>query len=186
MFETCFKPCSVEDTEGPVVVTQPLRSLPVTTSQRAFRDASSAFSSLELPSALTLDRLVSVVAGIRGKQIRIRATEKLVGTSICGLWLPGTKVEWVFHPPTPWELQRQQFILHELAHMVLGHDTTPGAGTVLKSGFRGLSPEIVRRALMRTEYRTLEEATAEYLADLLAEALRKGPREPGAFEDVFG
>jgi len=70
--------------------------------------------------------------------------------------------------------------------MVLGHDTTPGAGTVLKSGFRGLSPEIVRRALMRTEYRTLEEATAEYLADLLAEALRKGPREPGAFEDVFG
>jgi hypothetical protein len=72
-------------------------------------------------------------------------------------------------------LQRQQFVLHELAHMILGHDTIPGAGTVLKTGIRGLSPEIVRRALMRTEFRTLEEATAEYLADLMAEALRAGP-----------
>jgi hypothetical protein len=179
-------PYPVEATEGSVVVTQSLRSLAVTTSEQAFREASAAFAALELPSALTLNRLLSVIEGIRGKQIRIRATEKLVGTSICGLWLPGAKVEWVFHPPTPWELQRQQFILHELAHMVLGHDTTPGAGTVLKSGFRGLSPEVVRRALMRTEFRTLEEATAEYLADLMAGALRVGPGEPGAFEDVFG
>lgn len=172
--------------KGPVVVTQSLRSLSVTTSEQAFRDASAAFAALELPGALTLTQLLSVIEGIRGRQIRIRATEKLVGTSICGLWLPGAKIEWVFHPPTPWELQRQQFILHELAHMVLGHDTTPGAGTVLKSGFRGLSPEVVRRALMRTEFRSLEEATAEYLADLMAEALRAGPGEPGAFEDVFG
>jgi hypothetical protein len=172
--------------KGQVVVTQALRSLSVTTSEKAFRDASGAFAALELPGGLTLSLLLSVIEDIRGKRIRIRATEKLVGTSICGLWLPGAKIEWVFHPPTPWELQRQQFILHELAHMVLGHDTTPGAGTVLKSGFRGLSPEIVRRALMRTEFRTLEEATAEYLADLMAEALRAGPGEPGAFEDVFG
>jgi hypothetical protein len=57
---------------------------------------------------------------------------------------------------------------------------------VLKAGMRGLSPEIVRRALMRTEFRTLEEASAEYLADLMAEALRAGPGEPGAFEQVFG
>ena len=131
--------------------------------------------------------LVSVIEDIRGKRIRIRATGEAVrNTSICGLWLPGVKVEWVFHPPTPWELQRQQFILHELAHMVLGHDTTAGAGTVLKSAFRDLSPEIVSRALTRTEFRTLEEARAEYLADLMADALREGPGEPGAFEEVFG
>lgn len=155
-------------------------------SEQAFRDASSAFAALELPGGLTLSLLLSVVEDIRGKKIRIRATEKLVGTAICGLWLPGVRTEWVFHPPTPWELQRQQFILHELAHMVLGHDTIPGAGTVLKNGFRGLSPEIVHKALMRTEFRTLEEATAEYLADLMAEALRAGPGEPGDFEEVFG
>jgi hypothetical protein len=39
---------------------------------------------------------------------------------------------------------------------------------------------------MRTEFRTVEEATAEYLADLMAEALRGTPTEPGAFEEVFG
>lgn len=163
-----------------------LPTLPATTAEEAFRDASTAFAGLSLPPGLTLSGLLKVVAGIRGKSIRVVATERLVGTSICGLWLPGKRDEWVFHPPTPWELQRQQFVLHELAHMILGHDTTPGAGTVLKTGMHGLSPEIVRRALMRTEFRTLEEATAEYLADLLAEALRSGPGEPGSFEQVFG
>jgi hypothetical protein len=172
--------------KGHAVVSQAPRSLSVTKSEQAFHDASRAFASLELPGGLTLGLLLNIVEDIRGKRIRIRATKKLVGTSICGLWLPGEKVEWVFHPPTPWELQRQQFVLHELAHMVLGHDTLPGAATLLKSAIRGLSPEMVRRALMRTEFRTLEEATAEYLADLMAEALRARPGEPGAFEEVFG
>jgi hypothetical protein len=163
-----------------------LQSPPATTAQRAFRDASKAFAALSLPGRLTLSLLLDVIEDIRGKRIRIVATERLVGTSICGLWLPGEKDEWVFHPPTPWELQRQQFVLHELAHMILGDDATPGVGTVLNAGLQGLSPEIVRRALMRTEFRTLEEATAEYLADLMAEALRAAPGEPGAFEQVFG
>ena len=181
-----FQPPPLKLLKGHAVVPPALRSLSVTTSEQAFRDASNAYAALELPGGLTLSLLLRVVEDIRGKRIRIRSTEKLVGTSVCGLWLPGAKIEWVFHPPTPWELQRQQFILHELAHMILGHDATPGAGAVLKSGFRGLSPEIVRMALMRTEFQTLEEATAEYLADLMAEALRAGPGEPGAFEEVFG
>lgn len=176
----------MEAIEGSSTVTHALRSTPVTTSEQAYRDASKAFAALSLPGRLTLSVLLNVIESIRGKRIRIVATDKLVGTSICGLWLPGRKDEWVFHPPTPWELQRQQFILHELSHMILGHDTTPGAGTVLKTGISGLSPEIVRRALMRTEFRTLQEATAEYLADLMAEALRSVPGEPGAFEQVFG
>jgi hypothetical protein len=172
--------------EGSSAVKHALQSLPVTTAQQAFRDASAAFAGLRLPGGLTLSLLLNVIEDIRGKRIRIMATERLVGTSACGLWLPGENAEWVFHPPTPWELHRQQFVLHELAHMILGHDTVPGAGTVLKAGMRGLSPEIVRRALMRTEFRTLEEASAEYLADLMAEALRARPGEPGAFEQVFG
>jgi hypothetical protein len=184
MFQTSL--AELKLLKGHLVVPQVLRSLSVTTSEQAFSDAFKAFAALRLPGGLTLNLLLSVIEDIRGRRIRIVATDRLVDTSICGLWLPGEKDEWVFHPPTPWELQRQQFVLHELAHMILGHDTVPGAGMVLKAGIRGLSPEIVRRALMRTEFRTLEEATAEYLADLMAEALRVGPGEPGAFEEVFG
>jgi hypothetical protein len=51
---------------------------------------------------------------------------------------------------------------------------------------QNLSPELVRKALMRTEFGSVEEAAAEYLADLMAEALRESPGEPGAFEEVFG
>lgn len=167
-------------------VAQALHALPLSTSERAYREALGAFTALKLPSRLNLELVVRAVEAIRGRRIRIRATEKLVGTSICGLWLPGKRHEWVFHPPTPWELQRQQFVLHELAHMILGHDAHPGAGALLHEGLQHLSPELIRKALMRTEFRTLEEATAEYLADLLAEALREAPGEPGAFEEVFG
>ena len=158
----------------------------INTSRRAFRDASDSFARLDLPAKLSLEVLVRAVEAIRGRRIRIQATEKLVGTSICGLWLPGKRQEWVFHPPTQWELQRQQFVLHELAHMILGHDARPGAGVLLGKGLQNLSPEFVQRALMRTEFGTVEEATAEYLADLLAEALREASGEPGAFEEVFG
>ena len=166
-------------------MTQALRSLSITKSEQAFRDASKAFESLNLSSGLTLEQIVSAVEEIRGRRIRIKATDRLLGTAICGLWVPGRRQEWVFHPPTPWELQRQQFILHELAHMVLGHDAN-SAARVLIEGLQSLPPELVRRALMRTEFRTVEEATAEYLADLMAEALRGTPTEPGAFEEVFG
>ncbi|QQQ64341.1 hypothetical protein [Paenarthrobacter ureafaciens] len=167
-------------------VAQALHALPPTASERAYREAVDAFAGLELPPRLNLELIVRVVEAIRGRRIRIRTTDKLAGTSICGLWLPGKRHEWVFHPPTPWELQRQQFVLHELSHMILGHDAHPGAGSLLHEGLQHLSPEVIRRALMRTEFRTVEEATAEYLADLLAEALREGPGEPGAFEEVFG
>lgn len=165
---------------------QGLPTLSITTSKRAFRDASEAFSALKLPSRITLKLLVATVEKIRGRRIRIRSTDRLIGTSICGLWLPGKRQEWVFHPPTPWELQRQQFVLHELAHMILGHDAHPGAGALLHDGLQNLPPELVRRALMRTEFGSVEEATAEYLADLMAEAIREIPGEPGAFEEVFG
>lgn len=165
---------------------QTVLGLSLSSSQRAFREASDAFALLGLPKRLNLELIIRAVEVIRGRRISIRATEKLAGTAICGLWLPGKSREWVFHPPTPWELQRQQFILHELAHMILGHDAHPGAGALLHEGLQNLSPELVRRALMRTEFRTVEEATAEYLADLMAEALREAPGEPGAFEEVFG
>lgn len=165
---------------------QGLPTLSITTSERAFRDASEAFAALKLPTRITLELLVGAVEEIRGRRIRIRSTDRLIGTSICGLWLPGKRQEWVFHPPTPWELQRQQFVLHELAHMILGHDAHPGAGALLHDGLQNLPADLVRRALMRTEFGSVEEATAEYLADLMAEAIREIPGEPGAFEEVFG
>ena len=62
--------------KGHVVVTQALRSLSVTTSEQAFRDASGAFAALELPVGLTLSLLLSVIEDLRGKRIRIRAIER--------------------------------------------------------------------------------------------------------------
>lgn len=167
-------------------MTQIPSGLSLTTSQRAFQTASLAFEALGLPERLDLELVVRAVEKIRGRRISIRASKRLVGTSICGLWVPGERQEWVFYPPTSWELQRQQFILHELAHMVLRHDAHPGAGALLHKSLQNLSPELVRKALMRTEFRTVEEASAEYLADMMAEALRESPEEPGAFEEVFG
>ena len=52
-------------------MTQALRSLSITKSEQAFRDASKAFESLNLSSGLTLEQIVSAVEEIRGCRIRI-------------------------------------------------------------------------------------------------------------------
>jgi hypothetical protein len=89
MFETCL--AELKLLKGHLVVPQVLRSLSVTASEQAFSDAFKAFAALRLPGGLTLSLLLSVIEGIRGRRIRIVATDRLVGTSICGLWLPGEK-----------------------------------------------------------------------------------------------
>ncbi|BCW35812.1 hypothetical protein StoSoilA2_18680 [Arthrobacter sp. StoSoilA2] len=80
--------------------------------------AANAFYSLALPTHLNLERLVEVVEGVRHRPIQIEAAGALNGGSICGLWLSTDEVEIILHAISPSGLHRQQFVLHELGHMV--------------------------------------------------------------------
>ena len=148
--------------------------------------AARAFDSLPLPAHLSLERLVHVVEGVRCRPIEIEAAGFLNGGSVCGLWLSTDEVEVILHAVSPSGLHRQQFVLHELGHMVLRHDELVVPAYYVGVLFPNLSPGLVRRVLGRSSFSDEFEAAAESLADLFAAAIRNSAREPRSFERVFG
>jgi hypothetical protein len=148
--------------------------------------AAEAFVSLRLPSHLTLESLVAIVSARRHRRIEIEATTILNGTSVCGLWLSTDTREIILHAVTDSALHRQQFILHELGHMILRHDELGVSSDYAGSLFPNLDGEMVSRALARSSFVDDLETAAETLADLLAGAIRDSTMEPRSFEQVFG
>ena len=144
--------------------------------------ARTAFSALDLHGRVSVDSIVSLVEGRRGKPISIAISRHLNGTEICGLWLARRGDDLIFHAATDSELHRQQIVCHELSHMILRHDEIDGPGL---PGLR-LVGEGTAMAFGRSGFQDSYELAAEALADLLTYAIRSSTREPEEFEGVFG
>lgn len=144
-----------------------------------------AFKRLRLPARVTLDSLIEHLQVLRGRRIVIIESAHLTGSKICGLWIPREQVDVVYHAAAKGLLHRRQMILHELAHMILRHDEAEDATWQGVSVFRELSGEVVAKALARGDFRSDLEATAEYLADLLAAAIRESSQEIYSYEAYF-
>ena len=147
--------------------------------------AREAFQRLRLPAHLTLELLIKHIEVLRGRRIVVVETAQLSGKKICGLWVPREEVDVVYHSVTRGDLHKQQMILHEISHMILRHDERDEATWQGIKVFQQLSGEVVAKALARGDFRSDLEATAEYLADLLASALRESNEEIFNYEDYF-
>ena len=101
-----------------------------------------------------------------------------------GIWLNTGFGDYILHAPTASELHRRQIVLHELAHMILGHDLATGQ-TSAAALFPDLPEEAVLRTLARGHTDNAMEREAEALADLLASSLRHNRRH-SSFVRVFG
>jgi hypothetical protein len=154
------------------------------------REAADAAAGLGLGGSFGLDELLDAVSAGRGRPIDIQAVRGLGAGQVTALWLSLPEVELILHAETESELYREQVILHELAHMVLGHDVLDGESSAVHSLLPDLSGALVRGALARCHERSHREVAAELLADLLATGLsgsrRRPHREPLNFEAVFG
>ena len=150
------------------------------------RSAAEGFRALNLPSRLSLDRLTSIIEKVRGRRIEIDVCESLNSGTVCGLWLSTNTREIILHAPTPSALHRQQFILHELGHMVLRHDEVVVSANYAETLFPNLPGEKVSRILGRSDFLDHIEAAAETLADLFAAAIRDSSIEPRSFERILG
>lgn len=148
--------------------------------------AAEGFRALNLPSRLSLDRLISIIEKVRGRRIEIDVCESLNSGTVCGLWLSTNTREIILHAPTPSALHRQQFILHELGHMVLRHDEVVVSANYAETLFPNPSGEKVSRILGRSDFLDHIEAAAETLADLFAAAIRDSSIEPRSFERILG
>jgi hypothetical protein len=149
---------------------------------------STAVAELELGEAFTFDALVGAVQTIRGRRLRIvELSDVGEHEGLCALWLMRDEEDLVLHARTESALHRQQFVLHELAHMILGHDAAavadPNTPDIL---LPDIPADTRRRLLRRQDLDTPEEVMAESLADRLAAAIRGSTMHGSRYLEVFG
>lgn len=152
---------------------------------RRRRRAEEAVARLGVPARFGLDELVACVARSRGTTIEVAELPEITPEEgLFGLWLSTQHGDYILHAPAASELHRRQIVLHELAHMILGHDLREDEG-----GAKALFPDIgsgaVLRVLARGHEDSAMEREAEELADVLARSMRQG-RRSSAFSEVFG
>ena len=148
--------------------------------------APEALQELELGDSFSFDELVSAVERRRGRPLRIVELADLSDRDgICALWFGRDAEDLVVHTRSASALHRQQFVLHELAHIILdhGHDEdADGADQLLPD----IAPSTRRRLLRRQDLVTAEEIAAESLADHLAAAIRGSVMHESKFLEIFG
>ena len=142
-------------------------------------------SALDLPAFFGLDDLVAAVEWSRDTNIEVLEFRGIYPSDgLFGIWLSTGFGDYILHAPTESALHRRQIVLHELAHMILGHDLSTG-----QSSAAALFPDLPEGAVLRTLTRghtdNAMEREAEALADLLASSLRRNRRH-SSFVRVFG
>jgi hypothetical protein len=147
---------------------------------------SAAFDELAIGDVFTFDELVGAVQCRRGCRLRIVELSELGDhDGLCAIWLKTDTEDLVLHAHSESALHRQQFVLHELAHMIFDHgeDDDPAAPDFL---LPDIPPETRRRLLRRQDLDTADEILAESLADQLAAAIRGSAMHESRFLEIFG
>lgn len=147
---------------------------------------SMAVADLALGSTFTFDGLVGAIQDRRQRTLRIVELADLGDhDGICAVWLITEREDLVLHAHSDSVLHRQQFLLHEFAHMILGHGDDDECST---EDF--LLPDIPtrtrRRLLTRQNLDTHTEIAAEALADHLAAAIRGSVYGESRYLEIFG
>jgi hypothetical protein len=145
-----------------------------------------AFNELALGDVFTFDELVGAVQECRQRRLRIVELADLgEHDGLCAVWLMTDTEDLVLHAHSDSALHRQQFVLHELAHIVLNHgvEDDPERPDLL---LPDISADTRRRLLRRQNLDTAEEVIAESLADQLAAAIRGSAMHGSRFLEIFG
>jgi hypothetical protein len=147
---------------------------------------SAAVDELALGDTFTFDELVGAVQQRRKRRLRIVELAELgEHDGLCAVWLMTEAEDLVLHAHSESALHQQQFVLHELAHMILGHNVEddPEAPDIL---LPDIPPDTRRRLLRRQDLDTAEEIMAETLADHLAAAIRGSAMHGSRYLEIFG
>lgn len=147
---------------------------------------STAVADLALGSIFTFDDLVGALQDRRQRTLRVVELADLGDhDGICAVWLITESEDLVLHAHSDSVLHRQQFVLHEFAHMILGH----GEGDEC-SVEDFLLPDIPahtrRRLLKRQDLDSDSEIAAESMADRLAAGIRGSAFAESRYLEIFG
>ncbi len=125
---------------------------------------------LPTPSPWDRSKFVHAVEQLRGRRITLLPVDgALLAGSACGLWLVREHDDVVLYQDGTSQLHADQIILHELGHMLLGHDKNAKTDTaqMVSALTPNLDPATVKAALGRSAYNTTAEHDAELFASLI-------------------
>ncbi|MCA0435117.1 MAG: hypothetical protein LCH98_01285 [Actinobacteria bacterium] len=147
---------------------------------------SAAVAGLELGSTFTLDDLLDAVQDRRHRRLRVVELAGLdTHDGICAVWLVTDTEDIVLHARSDSALHRQQFVLHEFAHMILGH--CEGDDCAAEDVLLPNVPAYTRgRLLKRQDIDSETEIAAESLADRLAAGIRGSVFTESRYSEIFG
>ncbi|UIK88976.1 hypothetical protein [Arthrobacter polaris] len=139
------------------------------------RDAREANQGLQLDAHPDLHSIQAWLEAKTGRPITIVELPAMRGDDLCGMYVSYKDFDVVVHAPPRSAWQRQQIILHEFSHMILNHQLTATSLELVRlPGF----PETPLKVLGRTSFDDDDEATAEYLADLLTARIHARNQDP--------
>ncbi|MCU6479812.1 hypothetical protein [Arthrobacter sp. A2-55] len=122
-----------------------------------------------------------------GRPLTITQLDTIRGDDLCGMCATYQDHILVVHAPPKSSWHLQQIILHEFAHLILGHYQT--ATSLALTDLPGF-PDTPLQVFGRTSYEDSAEAAAEMLADVLTARINHHTpgtgNDPAGFHKVFG
>ena len=147
---------------------------------------SAAVAGLQLGSTFTFDDLRDTVQDRRRRRLRVVELADLdAHDGLCAALISTDAEDFVLHARSDSALHRQQFVLHEFAHMILGH--CEGQDCAAEDVLLPNIPPYTRgRLLKRQDIDCETEIAAESLADRLAAGIRGSVFAETRYSEVFG
>ena len=147
---------------------------------------SAAVAGLQLGNTFTFDDLRDTVQDRRRRRLRVVELADLdTHDGLCAALISNDAEDFVLHARSDSALHRQQFVLHELSHMILGH--CDGDDCAVEEVLLPNIPPYTRaRLLSRQDLDSETEIAAESLADRLAAGIRGAVFAESAYSEVFG
>lgn len=182
------------------------------TSRRARCEA--AAGEIDIPRPFDLDVFCTRIAAQRGRPLRLVPLEGVPDAATpCGVWVATHNADLIFYEPATSSVHKLHIVLHEVAHLVLGHGAPdrerPGyVSRLLSTGQDALADDDelddlgeldldqLLHILGRTSYTDGEERDAELLATILSDralsadspaaSTDQATRVLGRLNDAFG
>jgi hypothetical protein len=131
---------------------------------------------LDLPPTWSIPDLAARLSALSGRPVHIDFLPVDASDAPCGFWVSTPAADYIFARHGTSVLHQKHFVLHEVGHMICGHQGINLIPEVVSKlpRLKHLKPELVRRALARTTYSSPQEREAELFADLFYYYLTRG------------
>lgn len=124
---------------------------------------------LDIPEPFELTAFLARIASLRGRRIYIQPFTARHG--LCGAWIRTQHADYLYHDQHTTSVHQIHILVHEIAHMLLGHEQDGGAATDL-AGLLSPNPGDQHVTAMNgrcTAYTSARERDAETLASVILE-----------------